>query len=239
MTPETQVDERALRERFAALEHPPESPDWAEVLLLTGPTTRRRPPRLRRPLLALAAALALAVVAGAVAVVALDRGTDDEAAPPASATGEPLAALQPGPPTPGPDSMQQVVAFTLDELVAEADVVFVGVVEAVGGSEPVAPGGLTAHRVRFLVERPLRGLGEGLVDVTEPDSVSLASGYDYAPGERYLVFAEPQAIDLGAEPVLVPLGYMQGVFRVTGEDTAENEWLGELRLSELESRLAP
>jgi len=238
MSPDVHVDEQALRERFAALEHPPESPDWAEVVLLTGPTTRQRPPRLRRPLVALAAALALAAVAGAAAIVVLG-GESKEAAPTASATGEPLAALPAGPPTPGPDSMQQVVAFTLDELVAEADVVFVGVAEAVGGSEPVVPGGLTAHRVRFLVERPLRGLGEGLVDVTEPDSISLATGYDYAPGERYLVFAEPQALDLGADPVLVPLGYMQGVFRVTGEDTAGNDWLGEVNLNELESRLAP
>ena len=235
MTPEAQVDERPLRERFAALEHPPETPDWAEVLLLTGPAVPA-PARSsrRRVLLPLAAALVLAAAAGA-ALLALGLRGDGEPTP-VSATGEPLAPLPAGPPTPGQESMQQVVAVTLDELAAEADVVFVGAVEAVGGSEPV-PGaaGMTAHRVRFLVERPLGGLGEGLVDVTEPDSASLSSGYDFAPGQRYLVFAERRALDLGAEPALVPYGYMQGVFRVTGEDTAENDWLGEVRLSELEA----
>lgn len=209
-------------------------------MLLTGPTTRQRPPRLRRPLVALAAALVLAAVAGAAAIVLIDRGGPaEEASPPASATGERLAPLPEAPPGPGMESMQSVIRVTLPEMIEQAEVVFVGAVEAVGGSESV-PGlerELTTHRVRFRVEHPLRGIGEGLVDITEFDSVSLSSPYDYASGERFLVFAEHRRLGTAPTPVLVPVGYVQGIFPMIGEETARNEINGEITLGELERRL--
>lgn len=136
-----------------------------------------------------------------------------------------LARLPPGPP-----KMQAVEAtiehVSLVELKARSLVVFVGTVVAEGGSEgigvagpPESGGELTVHRVRFSVERVLRGEEVQELDVIVPDIAELDV---FQAGERYLVFLESRTFGDGRVSGLSPTGYYQGSFRAIG-DTARND----------------
>ncbi len=151
-----------------------------------------------------------------------------------------LAPLPPGPP-----KMQAVEAtiesVSLGELKARSRVVFVGTVVAEGGSEgigvagpPESGGELTVHRVRFSVERTLRGEDVRELDVIVPD-ISELDGFEI--GERYLVFSENRAFGDGRVSGQSPTGYYQGSFRAIGDNARNDRTAESLSINELASEL--
>lgn len=110
-------------------------------------------------------------------------------------------------------------------LLRRSDVIFVGDVEAVGGSEII--GGahgveLTSHRVRLHVIRKIRGDAGPTVDVRLLDFPSTVDAFD--SGREYLVFAAYRRLGNMATDSLVPEGYEQAAFAVTGARRATNPY---------------
>lgn len=154
-----------------------------------------------------------------------------------------LAALPPG--VPRVLGLFDMSYPQLDELVATSPAVFVGTVEDVGGPETVGvpvPGEprippQSIHRVRFSVERSLRGQHVPTLDLS-----TLDGGPEVDPfvvGQRVLVFA--RFVTFGDRRItrLAPNGYTHGVFRVGGDGMWRNRaGLTTFGLAELERRLA-
>ena len=176
--------------------------------------TRPRPRAFRARWVAVPALAAAAVLAGAVLLLR-DGGAATTAALPALPPGGPQA-LAPQP------SLGMVIAVSLDEAIAQADVVFVGSVTAIGGEEDVD--GVPAQRVRYDVEQMLRGDAVDEVDLTS--AISLETSFPAEVGKRYLVFAEETPLGQEGALVLVPVGAAQGVYDVV-DGTATNALTGE------------
>jgi hypothetical protein len=115
-----------------------------------------------------------------------------------------------------------VIAVPLDDAIAQADLVFVGTVAAIGGEETVA--GVPAQRVRYDVEQSLRGDAAAQVDLTS--AISLETSFPAEVGKRYLVFAQEAPLGQEGALVLVPVGAAQGVYDVV-DGTATNALTGE------------
>ncbi len=208
-----------------------------------GATDARRPghgrlSRRRIGSILLAAAVAVPAVVLGVQAVGSDAPTDWSAA-----VGD-LPALAPGEPRPQAASTTSlIVQVSREDLVSEATRVFVGTVVAEGGSEFVDPEyedpnliRMTVHRVRFDVERTLRGEDASALDLTIADSSLEADVFEV--GDRLLVFANPNRFGELAVPGLAPMGDFQGAFRVGDDGTARNEGSGvTFDVDELESEL--
>jgi hypothetical protein len=231
----TSRDEK-LGAALRALETPEHRPGFDDEL------RRRldeRPRRSRPRILAIAAALTAAVV---VPALVLTLGSDDAPRDWSAAVGD-LPALAPGEPSSqgaGTGSTSIIMRVTREDLIANSTRVFVGTVVAEGGSELVDPEGqdfprMTVHRVRFSVERTLRGEETDALDVTIPDGDPTIDVFEV--GDRLLVFARPTEFGELRVPGLVPEGYFQGVFPVRADGTAGT---GDetFSLDELEAELA-
>jgi len=150
-----------------------------------------------------------------------------------------------GPLPPGPPKNQAVEAtiqgVSLDDMKRRSHAVFVGTALAVGGSEgigvagpPESGGELTVHRVRFSVERALRGNRVQELDLIVPDISELDT---FEIGTRYLIFAENRSFGDGQIAGLSPTGYYQGTFRAIG-DAARSDRTGvSLSIEQLASEL--
>jgi hypothetical protein len=175
--------------------------------------TRPAPSRFRARRLAVPALAAAAVLAGAVFL--LRDGGD---------AGSPLPALPAGGPqalAPAP-ALGMMMAVPLEDAIAQADVVFVGTVTAIGGEENA--GGIVSQRVRYGVEQSLRGPAAAEVDLTS--TISLEATFPAEVGKRYLVFAMETPLGQEGALVLVPVGAAQGVYDVV-DGTATNALTGE------------
>lgn len=180
-------------------------------------TSPRRAGFRARWLLVPAAAALAAVLAGTALVLR-------DGPPSAPEAGTTLPALPPGGPDalPPGDSLGMVVAISFDEAIAQADTVFVGTVSAIGGQEQVE--GLAVRRVRYSVERMLRGGPAAEIDLTAIDSFS--NSFAAEVGTTYLVLAEETVLGQGGSVALVPVGAAQGVYEVVA-GTATSPLTGE------------
>ena len=141
---------------------------------------------------------------------------------------------------PRESSAEAVVGIaTLDDMIANAPVVFVGRVAAIGGSEVVSPASadegpeLTVHRTRFDVVEAMRG-DVSIVDVAQFDWGEPVS---FEVGMSYLVFAETRQLGSLKLRYLVPYGYHQGVYEQLAPGVFGNEWNGSIAIATLEERL--
>jgi hypothetical protein len=192
---------------------------------------RARPARFPVRRLLVPALAAAVVLAGATLL--LRDGSPGETAREAETT---LPALPPGGPDalPAGESMGMVVAISFDEAIAQADAIFVGTVSAIGGRETVDD--LAVRRVRYSVERVLRGSAVEAIDLTAIDSFS--NSFAAEVGTRYLVLAEETALGQGGAVALVPVGAAQGVYELVGE-TATSPLTGEsVRIDDVARRVA-
>jgi hypothetical protein len=183
------------------------------------------------------AVIPVLVVAGAGAIGALlafDRRNDT-----ASASRRP--ALPPGEPVllPLTGIAERV---DVEKMVSRAELVFVGEVVDVGGSEVVTPGGgvgepflLTRHRARFDVTKTFEGQDSDWIDISVLDIPE--ANVDVEVGRKYLVFARRAELGTNRMPAVIPDGYSQGVYAVVADDIAANPVNGAVRLSQLEERL--
>jgi hypothetical protein len=181
--------------------------------------------------------LALVVLAGAAALAAPTQLRHE--GEPASRAG--LPTLPPGEP-----KLLRMTGIAervdFEKLVARAEIVFIGTVADIGGSEVVTPAGapgepflLTRHRVRFAVEKTMRGgetesIGISLLDIPE-------TNVDFEVGKSYLVLARRTELGTSRVPAIVPDGYAQGVYTVVAGTLATNPINGSVTLDELEERL--
>jgi hypothetical protein len=212
----TEVTESQLREMFDAYAGP------------EGPKARSGRSRSPRPL-ALLAVVALAI-AVSLAVFAYDRsdGVRSEGG---------LARVTAGP-------MRSIpFRISLDEMIAKSDLIFVGTVTTIEGPEELSPANppdypdpILAYRVTFEVERLLRGDVEREIEVT--NTMGRGPAFSAEVGEEYLVFAAHDEVGYEHVPRLVAVGIDQGVFRVTGPNTAENSRTVTLQLDEVDRRVA-
>ncbi len=195
-----------------------------------GPShARSRTRRPRRPFLP--AAVAAALLVGAVVVLSvqlLDEDGDRDRGVAGSETTLRHVALPPLPPGPqrleGASGTAAVEYVSLEEMIARANLVFVGTVAEIGGTEILSRDeegfALEANRVRYRIDRVLRGDAVDQIDIT-----NLALGEATFPagvGERYLIFAEWRPLGSPDNRRLVPAGYAQGVYEVVGPDRATN-----------------
>ena len=129
-----------------------------------------------------------------------------------------------------------VMHYSLSDLEREAETVFVGRVESIGGSELIGvdQGGLrfTYHRVRTHVEEVLTGAVPEVVDIGLLDCVG--GTYAFEVGDRCLVFAEHRTI-MDTLRALFPVGYEQGVFQVVGDVASGTH--GQVSIASLRARL--
>jgi hypothetical protein len=178
---------------------------------------RRSPPQL------LAIAAALAAVVTVPALVLMQSSGSDEPRDWSAAVGD-LPALAPGKPKArGTGSTSSMEYVSRDDLIARATRVFVGTVVAEGGPEFADPQNvehprMTVHRVRFSVERTLRGEETDALDLTIPDFDPTLDVFEV--GDRLLVFARMTEFGALSVPGLVPEGYFQGVFPARDDGTA-------------------
>jgi hypothetical protein len=188
----------------------------------------------RRLLFATAISFILAL--GAVAAFSLTRPGDAEPPILGSFGGRPLP---PGPPNLDGGGAVSVERVATDRLIDEAAVVFVGRVEAIGGSEVVSPGRPAAfgihssHRTRFRVDEQLRGARAAKIDVSVLDVPEFAV---FEVGHSYLVFAEWRDLGTARRRALVPAGYFQGVFMKETDDRWINQDNGVVTLKDLRAR---
>jgi hypothetical protein len=192
---------------------------------------------------------AVLVCVAAVAAVGIALALPDAAEP--RADERHLRPLPEGPPTRQPASAL-LLRKTLDDMIGEAEVVFVGRVRAIGGSEAFIPPhevagpdgdtraipAHTFHRLRFEVMeflRSSRGLRH-VLDISELDDDSAAGVRE---GQSYLVFAKWTTLggDAGI-PALVPVGYHQGVYAMVDGDTARNSMNGTVNVAMIKTRLS-
>jgi hypothetical protein len=129
---------------------------------------------------------------------------------------------------------------TLDDMIANAPVVFIGRVAAIGGSEVVSPASpdegfeLTVHRTRFDVVDAMRGDTASVVDVAQFD---LLEAVPFEIGASYLIFAETRQLGSLKLQYLVPYGYHQGVYEQLASEIFGNERNGSIALPLLVQRL--
>lgn len=185
---------------------------------------------------ALAATIVAGVPIGSTLYSALD-GQDYALSAVSEADG--LKPLPIGPPSPRL-SHGLIERVTLEEMKRTADVVFVGTVREIGGSEPVTISIpqkipiLTRHRTRFDVEQALRGVASSPLDISLLDIGNVGS---FVQGMRYLVFAEPRHLGETRTPGLVPQGYFQGMLAMIDSDRATNPYVGTVSTVELKREL--
>lgn len=119
-----------------------------------------------------------------------------------------------------------------EDLVEHSELVFVGTVisesdpELIG--DPVADPagqGATVHKVRFAVERTLRGEHASKRDLLYPSFAGDTCDF-FETGDRLLVFARPVIFGHNQIKGITPRGYYQGVFRMESEAVARNEFSG-------------
>ena len=184
-----------------------------------------------------AVAVPALLLVAAVAVAGIWLGSRDDSDRPPST----LPSLPPGEPRLLP---LRGVAERVDaeELIGRAELVFVGTVRDVGGSEVVTPAGsagepflLTRHRVRFEVSKVMRGEATDWIDVSLLDFPQ--AHFEFEVGEEYLVFARRTELGTTRVPAVIPDGYAQGVFTMVGGGLATNRLNGTLEISRLEERL--
>jgi hypothetical protein len=143
-----------------------------------------------------------------------------------------LPPLPPGPPA-DPRCLVDLTSVSLPEMIEGATyIVLVRVIE-VGGSESVS--GSSYYRVRSKLVEALRGR----VDATLDFALINCGGarYDFKLEEDYLIFAEPLTFG-GKLKVIAPMGYRQGVFRVS-EDGQAAGIRGTVGVDELRDHLLP
>jgi hypothetical protein len=152
-------------------------------------------------------------------------------------TGRALKPLPPGPPRES-SAEASVGRAKLDDMIANAPVVFVGRVTAIGGSEVVSPASadegpeLTIHRTRFDVVEAMRS-DVAIADVAQFDWSSVR----FELGTTYLIFAETRPLGSLKLRHLVPYGYLQGVYEQLAPGVFGNEWNGSISIATLEERL--
>ena len=147
-----------------------------------------------------------------------------------------LDALPPGPPV-SSGGHAVIEAMDLDKFKDRATVMFVGRVVEEGGSEPIgvkgppeSGGQETVHRVRFAVDRVVRGEDVKVLDILVPDIPGLDT---FELDTDFLVFANQIVFGDGRVSGLAAIGYSQGAFRLTGADTATNEAVGDLTITQV------
>ena len=185
----------------------------------------------------LATALLTILLASSIAAIAWSQVRDEGSTTPVlgSLGGKPLP---PGPPKLGGGAVS-VERVTLDRMVETAEVIFVGRVEAIGGSEIVSPGraagfGLhSSHRTRFSVDEHFRGPKAAKIDVSVLDLPEFAV---FEVGKDYLVFAEWRELGTSHRRGLAPSGYYQGVYALRSDNEAANEDNGSVSFDELRAR---
>jgi hypothetical protein len=130
----------------------------------------------------------------------------------------------------------------VEKMLGRAEIVFVGRVTDVGGSEVVTPEGatgepflLTRHRVRLTVQRALRGTDAEMIDVSLLDIPD--ASYPFEIGKQYLVFARQTELGTTRTSAIIPDGYAQGVFALGAGGTATNPINGTVRIGDVEERL--
>ena len=198
---------------------------------------RSRAPRSRRVLLSAAAAGTVALggtIAGLYLTGAVGRGSGR---PPLR-----HVALPPLPPGPQkldvhPGASADLERVSLDDMIKRAPVAFVGTVSAIGGREVLgaSPLPMEAYRIRFEVERVLRGEPVDTIDITDL-ALAEETFFPAEVGEKFLVFAEWRELSESRVRRLVGFGYSFGVFRVAG-DKASNPYNGTVDLDEAERRV--
>lgn len=211
------------------------------------PRARSRAGGLRRPYLP--AALVAALLVGVVAVLGvrmLDGDVDRDRGAVRSEAGLRHVELSPLPA--GPQSIDGAAGATeaavehvsLEEMIARANVVFVGVVADIGGTEILSRDevgfAMEANRVRYRIERILRGDPVDQIDIT---NLTLGeTAFPAAVGKRYLMFAEWRP--LGSQRIrrLVPSGYVQGVYEVVAPDRAINATNGTVSIDAVADQVA-
>ncbi len=211
-----------------------------------GPASARsRARRPRRPLLVPIGAAAVLLVSVAVLFGVRHgeggSGGETTARSDAGLRHVELPALPPGPRRlEGTGGSAAIERVSLDDMTARANVVFVGTVTAIGGVETLSVDeegfALTGHRVRYRIERLLRGDPVDQIDLT-----NLTIGEAVFPavvGTRYLIFGEWRPLGSPANRRLVPSGYSQGVYEVTSADQASNSANGTLSIDSIARRVA-
>jgi hypothetical protein len=185
---------------------------------------------------------AAALLVPALLALAAGRGDGEGggAAPSAETARAGASAIGLDPLPPGPPALRcgvLVERVTLAASVARAEVVFVGSVLAVGGNEdagaPGRRGSLPRYRARLEIRETLRGSLAPTVDVS-----ALACNHIlFDEGRSYLVFAERRRLGERRVRALVPVGYHQGVFRVSRDGGAWNASHGAVDLEDVARRV--
>jgi hypothetical protein len=173
--------------------------------------------------------LALVLATSACTTQGLPQGDKGEAQ---EAQSVDLPPLPPGPPA-DPRCLVDLTSVSLPEMIKGATFIIVVRVVEVGGSEFVS--GSPYYRVRSEVVEALRGS----VDATLDFALINCGGarYDFELGDEYLIFAEPLTFG-GKLEVIAPMGYQQGVFRLS-EDGQATGTRGTVDIGELRDRLSP
>lgn len=194
--------------------------------------------RWRAPRLAAAAAATLLAAAGATVGVIYGAGGDGNST--VALRHVELPALPSGPSRlSGGGGTAVVEHVSLDEMIERADVVFVGRVSEIGGIETVDSGSplpFPTHRVRYQVERVLRGKKVDQIDLTDP--VISEAAFPAEVDKRYLVFAEWRELGEARIRRLVPSGYWQGVYEVGSDGRASNAANGAVSIDAIAARVA-
>lgn len=140
------------------------------------------------------------------------------------------------------DGHALVGTVTPEQLLESSPLIFVGVPIARGASEVVSEAdpsepiaALTAHRVRFAVEKVLRGKPAEAIDLSLLD---VDPDYDrFVLGDRYLIFAQTTELGSSRTPAVIPNGYYQGSFEFKDQRIAENSRKDAFDVTELAKKL--
>lgn len=137
-----------------------------------------------------------------------------------------------------------LVEIQVDQMIERADVVFIGHVTTIEGPDLLSDRGpldeatpISAYRVSYAVDHALRSKDVETVTVTDIVARGLPA-FAADTGAQYLIFAEWSQI--GPEQIveLIPVGYDQGVFRVTNPETAVNTRGVSVDLNEISKRVS-
>jgi hypothetical protein len=201
--------------------------------------------RVRRQRLRLVAPIGVALLlVGVGAFVGVRQWEGSDSRPAARDSALRHVELPPLPPGPtrleGAGSSAAIMRVSLQDMIADADVVLVGTVTAIGGREEISRDEegfvLTANRVRYRIQRVLRGDPVDQIDLT---NLTLGeAAFPAAVGTEYLVFAEWRRLGGTPQPRLVPSGYYQGVYEVTARDEARNAANGVVSIDAVARRVA-
>jgi hypothetical protein len=129
-----------------------------------------------------------------------------------------------------------VTRSTLLDMMRGANVIFVGKIASLTDGEPISPPilGYASPRTRiasFDVQRKFRGVSGDTVAITMLNVEG--NDYPFTIGDSYLMFGENVHLGRYRIAATIPLGYVQGIYRLLDQDTAFNEFNGKVDLTTL------